>query len=396
MKIGDGREIPATAHSWGLASLLNWQPTADGGLVAGIEFYSEGARAIRLGVLVDSIPEGSVLRFYGEGDQVSESTSAQIGRIRLLNEAGGILGDSARMYWGADTAGAISTMEIQLPPGENPDDLRLAVPRLSHMYLNPALPASMQKSASDIGRSSWANPDVMCRSDLQAESRSVAKMVFSREDGLVGMCTGTLLNDASNSQTPYFLTANHCIKNQHEASTLKTYWFFRAAGCNRSPQSDQASTVLTGGAELLFSDPETDTALLRLNARPPAKVVYAGSYFGEGVGPGLDASSVHHPWGDFQKYSDGQVGGYVACGADRLCTMAKDASFGLLSVNVHKGIAEPGSSGSPLLIQLGHTRYVAGALYGYLTNCMECEGQVAVYGRLELAFPKGIGRWLTP
>ncbi len=397
LKIGDGREVVATARPQDLAAMLRWQPAADGGLVAGVQFFSEGARAVRLGVLAESVPEGTVLRFYGEGDNVSEYRTDLIARIRSTLERAGISGDDARMVWGTDTAGAVSTLEIQLPPGAKPDQLRLAVPLLSHLYVNPALPPSLQKSAEHIGRSNRDNRDVMCRSDLEAESRSVAKMVFASKGGGVSTCTGTLMNDAANSQTPYLLTASHCVADPQALATLTTYWFFRSESCNGSPRHDKTLTALGGGAEVIFKDQESDISLLRLHSKPPANVVYAGSYFGKGIGPGLGAIGVHHPSGDLQKFSEGKVTEYSMCSVLGLCWATTAAEGNRLKVKMESGVVQMGSSGSPMFVTFGQTRYVAGALWGFAFECLWCDrGSNAYYGRLENAFPQGIHRWLSP
>ncbi|WP_423457371.1 hypothetical protein [Ottowia sp. VDI28] len=246
-RIGEGRDVLATAEADGLAALLSWSPTADGGLVAGISFVADGAQAVRLGVLADSIPAGTVLRFYGaETDEVVEMSAAQLAALRLGNEQGGVTGDAARMVWGPDTTGDVSTLEVQLAPGVDPAVLRLAVPRLSHLGAT-AEQTLTSKTVESIGSSASCHQDVMCRPDLETESRAVAKMLYtSSADGRSYMCTGTLLNDAKGSRTPNFVTATHCVPDQATASSLITYWFFRAAACNSTPQYDQSMTRVTG------------------------------------------------------------------------------------------------------------------------------------------------------
>ena len=45
--------------------------------------------------------------------------------------------------------------------------------------------------------------------------------------------SGTLLADRDTSTTvPYFLTANHCVSSQAAASTIQSYWFYRATACD--------------------------------------------------------------------------------------------------------------------------------------------------------------------
>lgn len=392
LKIGEGRELPATADAADLAALLHWSPTADGGLVSAIAFSAEGAKGIRLGVLVHSLPEGATLRFYGVDDAVVEVSSSHVARLRRNNEAGGVAGDDAKMVWGPDTAGEVSTLEVQLPPGVVPGALQLAVPRLSHLTMSAVQAWTPQKSVTNIGDSQSCNLDVMCRADLQAESRSVAKMIYTKRDGIAYMCTGTLLNDAASSRTPYFLTAAHCVSDSYSAGTLVTYWFFHAASCNSAPRYASEVMRIEGGADFLWSDEVIDTTLLRLSTQPPANVVYAGSYFGPGVLPGLEVTGIHHPAGDLQKYSVGQALGYAICTGGS-CSESDATSGGSLRVSWLSGTTEGGSSGSALFAQSGSTRYVVGTLFGGNASCQNSSGS-DYYGRFEKSFAAGINQWL--
>jgi len=390
LQIGQARSVSATATPAGLAAQWAWQALPDGGQVAAVAFDTADAQGVRLGVLARSVPDGAVLRFHGAAsDAVVEVTAADVAALRQVNEASGLSGDAAATVWGPDTDGSVSTLEVQLPPGTSPDRLQLAVPRLSHLTQTVAQAVqSPEKAVNQIGDGGSCNVDVMC-TPYQSEGRAVAKMVFS-EQGNTYLCSGTLLNDARASQTPYFLTAAHCISDQAAASTLITYWFFRAPSCNASPALDAAATRLIGGAQLLYTRASYDATLLRLNQQPPANVVYAGSYSGPGAVAGVDVLGVHHPAGDLQKASVGTLLGYANCGSGN-CTRASTGS--MLEVAWRTGVTEGGSSGSAMFAQSGGIRYVVGTLYGGASSCQNPTGS-DYYGRLELSFADGIGRLL--
>ena len=107
------------------------------------------------------------------------------------------------------------------------------------------------------------------------ESLATARMVFM-SGGSSYVCTGTLMNDNDPSTyIPFFLTANHCIPTQTVASTLQTYWFYRASSCNSGSLSPSTQT-LTGGATLLYASSVTDTSFMQLNSTPPAGALYSG------------------------------------------------------------------------------------------------------------------------
>lgn len=393
LKIGVGRAVDATAQPDDLARLLHWSALPDGSRVAAVSFEASGAQAVRLGVLAQSVPAGTVLRFYGApGSRVVEMTAADLAALRQLNLQGGLSGDAASMVWGPDTEGAVSTLEVQLPASAAPAQLQLAVPQLSHLTQTVAQAAS--KADAQIGASGSCNIDVMC-TPYTTESRAVARMLFST-GGDSYLCSGTLMNDTKNSQTPYFLTASHCISDQGAASTLVTYWFFRAASCNAAPKVDPAATQLIGGARLLFVTPTYDSTLLQLNNPPPANVLYAGSYFGSGVVVGTDVLDIGHPSGDLQKASLGSVTGYANCPVGDGNCSAQDANNGaMFQIGWRQGTTEGGSSGSALFAQAGNTRYVVGALHGGSASCQNPNGS-DFFGRFERSFAAGIHSWLAP
>jgi V8-like Glu-specific endopeptidase len=393
LQIGQGRDVAPTDTPAALAAQWRWQRLPDGSQVAAVAFDTADAQGVRLGVLARNVPDGTVLRFHGtSSDKVVEVSAADLAALRRLNEDSGLSGDAAAMAWGPDTDGSVATLEVQLPPGVSSDRLQLAVPRLSHLTQTVAQAIeSPEKSVNQIGDGGSCNVDVMC-TPYQTEGRAVAKMMFS-DQGNTYLCSGTLLNDARASQTPYFLTAAHCVSTQQVASTLVTYWFFRAASCNVSPTTDPAMTRVTGGAQLLYTRASYDATLLQLNQQPPANVVYAGSYFGPGALPGIDVLGVHHPEGDLQKASVGTLRGYANCGGGD-CTRTSSASSGsMLEVTWRTGVTEGGSSGSAMFAQSGGIRYVVGTLYGGASSCQNPTGS-DYYGRLELSFADGIGRLL--
>ena len=88
----------------------------------------------------------------------------------------------------------------------------------------------------------------------------------TKDDGFTYLCTGTLLNDSLASNTPYFLSASHCLDSATAARTLNTFWFFDAVECGSTavpPYVQQAS-----GATMLARSADWDWGLVRLGADP--------------------------------------------------------------------------------------------------------------------------------
>ena len=391
VQIGAKRDVAATATVAGLQSQLSWQPGSGGTQLAAIAFDSATAQGVRLGVWVKSLPAGAVLRFYGaSGGEAVQVTGAELEAQAAQLRQSGADDQTVHTYWSPDFGGTQTVLEIQVPAGADVQQVQVAVPRLSHFTQSAA---QAQKSVDEKAGSGSCNVDLMCQPDYLAQGRSVARMTYTREDGLSYLCTGTLLNDATTSKTPYFLTANHCVSTQAQASTLITDWFYHSASCGSSTVSTDTRR-LTKGSTLLYSTASTDTSFVQLNEAPPAGVVYAGSYFGAALSAGSGIAGVHHPSGDMEKLSVGTLKGYGQCG-NGTCLDTDVSSGTFYGVNWQQGTTEGGSSGSALFYSIGSQRYVSGQLYGGNASCREPNG-TDYYGRFDVSYKAKIKQWLNP
>lgn len=385
-RIGRARAVGETANAQGLAALLDWQVSAGGGHVATLRFFSEGAKGLRIGLEVKSLPGVALLRVASAQDgEAVEVPGREVWAALERNAAAGEFSQDARTYWLPVVNGAQAVLEIELPPGIDPAAVALSVPRLSHLDLLPWDADAATFKA--IGDSERCQVDVVCSPDHARESSSVARMVYNRPDGTY-LCSGTLMADRSASGTPFFLSAQHCIDSQSAASSLSTYWFFRASTCNSGALSAQAA-VRHGGATLLYAAAGTDTSFMRLNSAPPPGAVFAAS--GYTAAPVNSAvTSVHHPAGDLQKISRGTLASYANCSAQG-CGSVAGGNY--LQVRWTSGSTEGGSSGSPAFFTIGGNRYVVGQLSRGNASCSVTNG-ADFFGRLDLAYSAGINRWL--
>lgn len=396
-QIGSARALTATASVAATAALLQWQPTARGTQVAALRFGAQGAHGLRLGVLVQALPPGAVLRFYGATpDDAVEVGAQELQAVAARNAGAGAADQLARTYWGPDSGADQATLEVEIPAAAAPAAVRLAVPQLSHFTLSAAeAEAAAGASISKAAKADAAGSclvDVSCHPEYREQGRSVARMTFVATDGSAYYCTGTLLNDMASSGTPYFLSARHCIPSQVVASTLETEWLYRSQSCD-SAVADPAHRRLTGGATLLYASASTDTAFMRLNAATPAGVVYAGSYYG-GVPVGQALAGLHHPWGGLQKISLGSLLRYSNCN-DASCSASAGNEGNFLSVDWQQGSAEQGGSGSGVFVTIGERRYLAGQLYGGTASCANPDG-VDFYGRFDRSYRAALKTWLNP
>ncbi|QIL81950.1 endoproteinase ArgC [Diaphorobacter sp. HDW4A] len=390
IQIGVQRDVSATATVAATTALLTWKNTESGTRVAAIAFESPTAQGVRLGVQVQQLPASAVLRFYGAaGAEATEVTAAELQAQAEQLRNSGADAATARTYWSPEFGGTKTILEVEIGATADAAQVQIAVPSLSHFTFSAA---EMQKSILEKAASGSCNIDVMCQPDYLQQGRSVARMIYV-SGAASYYCTGTLINDAKSSGTPYFLTANHCISTQAEASSLITDWFYTASACNSGTVSTNTRR-LNKGASLLYATASTDTSFLQLNEAPPSGVVYAGSYYGAALASSNGIAGVHHPAGDLQKMSIGTVKGLGQC-SNETCIDSSDSNNGFYAINWQQGTTEGGSSGSALFYTIGSSRYVTGTLYGGTASCQTPNGS-DYYGRFDVPYKAKLKAWLNP
>ncbi|MBK6972536.1 MAG: VCBS repeat-containing protein [Sterolibacteriaceae bacterium] len=385
-KIGVARDVSPLGTAAETAKRLHWQPTAEGGTVAAVGIASRSALGMRIGVRVFRLPVSAKLRFYASGSSAAHEVSGETVLSTLQrNRDAGDSDDDAATFWSPLIESDDVTLEVELPPGVGPAAMAIAVPRVSHVFASPLVPAP---SAS-------CELDATCYGDWRPESDATAKMAFVWAGGSY-VCSGTLLNDGPSSATPYFLSANHCIPNQSAASTIQTYWFYRSVSCN-SAAYNPAYQTRAGGATLLYSSAATDTAFMQLRDMPPAGARYA-AWTTSGVSLGSPLAGLHHPEGDLQKITFGILWGFAKCtglvGGVFQCDVATPVTGEYLAIAYTSGIHEPGSSGSGLFATIDGKHYLIGQMYGTDSSCIN-PGGLGFAGRFDVAYNAALSRWLA-
>lgn len=136
LQVGVPRALPQTATVAATSALLVWRDAGDGRHVARLGIRSTGARAVRLGLLVDKMPAAATLRFYAGEQRAGDGvTGVDITQLVRRNVEAGDNSDDARTWWSPAVAGDEVTMEVELPRGTLPDALQISIPRLSHVFV---------------------------------------------------------------------------------------------------------------------------------------------------------------------------------------------------------------------------------------------------------------------
>lgn len=389
--------IARNASSEGATSALpalRWTRSRDGGLVSRIEITSPVALGLRVGLQVGGLNPRAELRFAGSSSPnqiVAMMTGGEIAR----------LADSRGIFWTPDTEGEKQVIEIYLPVGSLTSSVRLQAPLLSHLLINSLDDAKIIEKTG-FGDSGACNVNTVCRvaelgPNYVSAKNAVAHMVYTYPNGVSFICTGTLLADTvTTSQIPYFYTAHHCFAGgesgvpvtvfpggfQAVSNTLVTHWKYETATCNSS--SNPGTTALAGGAAYLYSDPNTDGMLLRLNGTPPAGSEFAGWDYAL-LPTSSNIIGIHHPSGDAKKVSSGQQ-------------ISRDADQN--AVAWLSGTTEGGSSGSGLFTADTTGYHLRGGLLGGNASCANTgsvgnDGNRDYYSRFDVVFPH-ISSYLAP
>jgi len=391
LKVGFNRRIAdflepsaAKSRSW------QWRTLPDGERVTRVRVVSPGAAALRVGVRIGELPPDAELRFFS--DQPDRTSVYRIGAqvVRQTVErnrgAGPRAGDDADLYWSPTLEGDTAVVEIRVGPRADLNRVDLMIDAVSHLVVSPKKLGAWLPNAAAA-----CNLDVNCHSTVNRNgddiSNAVARMIFSSGLGSF-FCTGTLLADRANSDTPYFLTARHCISTASEASSLETTWFYESSACNAKTQSSVTRT-LSGGATLLESVPTNDMTLLRLNEQPPAGAVFAGW---QGDARGDRYTAIHHPDGDWKKISFGVRQGLYTCIAGGVGSFfcSPDSGGDSFNMLIDSGFAEQGSSGSGAFKD---NMYLVGTLSAGDT-IVACNNAGLYYGRFQVGYDSGISKWL--
>ncbi len=170
------------------------------------------------------------------------------------------------------------------------------ITQVSHDYKNV-----LHSTENQLKSASSCSVDINCESGnaWQIEKRAVCKLIIRG----VTLCTGTLVANTTRDNTPYVLTANHCVSN--ESSALKTVFYFDYENevCGENTPT-KAKTI--SGSELVAtadSKGKLDFSLLKMNTVPPKSYnpYYAGWNRSEKISKG--AVCIQHPKGDVKKIS---------------------------------------------------------------------------------------------
>ena len=380
LRIGVGRELP-TPEQGDVAARLTWTALRGGGRVAAFSVRSPGAGAIRVGVRAN-LPVGAVLRFFAFGDPRERYPVLKRADFRTRQGEDTRSADGMRTRWSPTIPGDTVGIEVEIPAAAHESRVSVHIVGVSHIFRSPTA-----AGRRFIKNATACEPvEVACKSLPNCPASAVALLSFTDEDGYTYTCSGTAVNSArsndDNLDAPYLLTAAHCIESQAMADTLETRWNYEYETCEGS-DAEPDHTLLSGGAELLARDPDSDSLLLRLRDALPNNVCLAGWNSDGGWAQGTEVESLHHAGGAPKQWSGGSIGpspSLVLDGVD------------VIEVTWTEGLTLGGSSGGGLFTTVAGSEALIGTLYGG-PDCT-VGAPVDYYGRFDRFFDNYAGAHL--
>ncbi|MAT80532.1 MAG: hypothetical protein CMJ29_02670 [Phycisphaerae bacterium] len=147
------------------------------------------------------------------------------------------------------------------------------------------------------GSSESCNIDVECPLGDEWQEEIPAIALYTINGALT--CSGSMINNTANDETPYFFTADHCGISTGNDQSVVVYWNHENSFCREGSASGNNGNgnfnQYTTGSTYLAGNSNTDFTLIRLNADPNPSygVTYAG-WSRSSSSPGLGVS-IHHP-----------------------------------------------------------------------------------------------------
>jgi lysyl endopeptidase len=239
-------------------------------------------------------------------------------------------------------------------------------------------------------KSGSCNIDVVCPEgdDWRDEIQSVG--VISTGGSL--FCSGFMVNNTAEDQTPYFMTANHCGINSGNAASLVVYWNFYSPTCGQHGGGSLSQNQTGSFFRATYSTSDFTLVELDDDPNPAWEIAFAG-WDRTSANP-TSAVGIHHPSVDEKSIS---FENNPCTTTSYLGTTSPGNGSHIRVIDWDLGTTEGGSSGSPLFDQNHH---VVGQLHGGYAACGNDDSDW--YGRFSVSWAGGgtsssrLSNWLDP
>jgi hypothetical protein len=326
----------------------------DGSSLWRLRIASPGALSLNLGFDRFELPAGASLWLYDGNGTMVQGPYTRANR----NADGGL--------WTAVVLGDEIVVELHQPAGTiDRTDLRIASVNHGYRGFGEAEAAAATKQGS-------CNIDVICpegdpwRDQIRAAARITISGAF--------LCTAQLVNNTAEDGTPYLLTAQHCVENASQATSVVAFWNYESPTCGFQAGGSLAQNQSGATLVALWEwQSGSDFALVRLDQIPDAafNVFYSGWDATGNIPSG--SVGIHHPSGDEKSISFNtdplNYDNYYGSGSHQW------------RINQWElGTTEGGSSGSCIYDPISHL--CVGTLTAGTASCSNTAGY-DIYGRMD-------------
>lgn len=374
-RMGDQLDAPnrfAFAHGVNLrpADEGTWEVLGDGSRLWRLRVRSDGALSLNVGFTTFRLPEGATFHFYAPDGR--ETWGPYTAEDAVEGE-----------FWSPILQGDAAVLELFVPANV-PFEPELFLAAVNHDYRGFA------KTAARKLMQGSCNNDVVCPvgDPWRDQIRSEGVYTVSGQ----WYCSGQMLNSATDTPPPYFLTAYHCGVTTSNDQSVRVYWNFESPSCGQlccgSLSDNQYGTIFRSRYST------SDFCLLEMTTDPLERfdVYYSGwDASGQSV---ASAVAIHHPNCDEKaisfQYDPLTVTSYLGTSVPGNGTHWRVDDW-------EDGTTEPGSSGSGIW----DPRYrLVGQLHGGYASCSSITSDW--YGRLSVSWNGGgtmttrLKDWLDP
>jgi len=338
----------------------------EGGRLWRTRIASPNATTARLHLKGIDLPAGQQLRMSAPG-----WADSVIGPIEGVGEFG--TGEA----WSLSLPTNEVLLEWFVPHGSAAKQLPFAEADYYHGYRQIW---KLEEEGSDGGLAvGTCHLDPICFPTWVGESNGTVRLIFTGS-----LCSGQLTATTAVDETPYVMTANHCISTQSVANSCQFNFFYRRNTCAASATASAGSNI-TGG-DLIVTQAASDCTLLMIRPTLPANVYWVG-WTNNNVPTNTASTCLHHPDGSYQRISFGtKNAASFPCGSPQTnwsrLSWNPASQYGVTST----GVTEGGSSGSAIY------RNSDRRMYGVLTcggsSCSSTSPDDG-YGRIDVAISSG-------
>jgi hypothetical protein len=349
-----------------------WTIASDGTQIWRLKIVSKDAKSLNLIFDKFKLPGGARLFLF------NENTKQVLGAFTSFNNK------PTEKFAVMPVAGDEITVQYEIPAGYTRGG-DFIISKVNHDFAGIINNKERRPFYPTVAGS--CNVDVNCEigekwSDIRD---AVCRLIVNGTE----VCSGTLLNNVAEDQTPYVISAAHCYDEWEYAATTIYSFNYESPYC-MPLDGDPANSV--SGAVMKARFDSLDFALVEMSLVPPPEF---RPYFAGWDNSGVMSDTVvtiHHPWGDIKKISFD----YDQPGISDFNSHYVENAF-LEIGRWDEGVTEAGSSGGGLF---NRNRNLIGTLTGGLATCSSPVEDY--FERFELAWDykpdisKQLKHWLDP